>query len=680
MEVTACSTAPTIYCLRRVPGRWVYPDTVSPYYENNPYCDHNVYWLGISSASAGLRMTSIDVSTGAADTTISTFTNRVHLEQDNLLRTENDGKIFNYYYWYWSNSTNLTFYVSTLQVIAGSTANINLVGKTFDLTGTGDADGYMNVLINNQTGLNKNCTSEGCTYQTTSLVDGTNRIDLTLWPFTNFAPYFNYFEVSYLSSSATPLGNKLDLALGHVTGSARIDVTNSFSQSPMVLDITDPLVPVNLTGAQTSDGVLSYYVTFNPARFARHYLSPVQAALSPSRIESASPTDLYAVSSQADLIVVTPKLLTGAVDQYVSYRRSTGYAIEVVSVEDIMDNFGFGLYDPTAIRDFLKYAYDNYPAPAPSAVLLVGDANYDYLDHQKTGVPNYVPSYLNPYDESASDDNFVYFGTYGYLDGDTSYSPTDRGLDMITARWPVRTGQEITTITDKIISYESSLDFGVWRNDITLVADDEFGAFDNETIHTIQTEQLANEHVPDLLNIQKIYLRDYPFVNNRKPAVNDAIVKAFNDGTLLVNYVGHGNPDVWAHEYVLTRSNDLSRLTNIRRLPLVFAASCAIGFFDHPTRQGMAEGLCICQMVALLASSRRHVWSTRPRTVNSTARYSIFCCTTRIFRCVRRYMRPNYAGSMSLTTLRMTPRAPCNRMTETTCISATRFSNLACRS
>ncbi|HKK22011.1 MAG TPA: type IX secretion system sortase PorU [candidate division Zixibacteria bacterium] len=570
--------------------RWVYPDTGSPYYENNAYCDHNVYWLGISSSSPGVRMTAVDASSGTPDTTISTYTDRQHVEQDNLLRSDNEGKIYDYYTWYWTDSINLSFFVSTPQAVAGGLAFITLNGLTFDTTGASDELGYMDLSINNQPGLNKSCNIIGCSYQTTSLVNGLNRIDMRLWPSVGQAAYFDYFEIAYTSKVA-PVSNKLDLPLGHLSGNVRVQVADGFSQSPLVMDISDPLRPVLLAGAQKSNGVMTYFLTPDPSKYTRIYHCPVQLALNPARIEMASPADLYAVGTQADLIVVTPKVLSGALEQYIAYRRSTGYTVEEVSVDDIMDNFGFGLYDPTAIRDFLKYAYQNYPSPAPSAVLFVGDANYDYRDHLKSGVPNYVPSYLSPYDNSASDDNYVYFGTYGYLDGDSSYSPTDRGFDMMSARWPVRTAQEIATITNKIIDYESSADLGLWRSNITLVADDEFGQFDNETIHTIQTEQLANEHVPNFLNIQKIYLWDYPFVNNRKPAVNDAIVKAINDGTLLINYVGHGNPDVWAHEYVFTRTDDLPRLTNIEHLPLVYAASCAIGFFDHPTRQGMAEDL-----------------------------------------------------------------------------------------
>jgi hypothetical protein len=42
---------------------------------------------------------------------------------------------------------------------------------------------------------------------------------------------------------------------------------------------------------------------------------------------------------------------------------------------------------------------------------------------------------------------------------------------------------------------------------------------------------------------------------------------------------------------VLVRTNDIPRLNNLDNLPLVYSASCAIGFFDDPAREGMAEDL-----------------------------------------------------------------------------------------
>ncbi|TET94453.1 MAG: type IX secretion system sortase PorU, partial [Candidatus Zixiibacteriota bacterium] len=455
-----------------------------------------------------------------------------------------------------------------------------------------------------------------CTYQTTALVDGLNEMNLKLWPETYAPPYFDYMNLEY-TSRLTSQDNALDLTLGTFAGEAQIEVVDNFNYPVVVLDLANPLQPAVLTGYERAGGQITLRAQLTTESPNRFYLATIQQALGPLSIERVSPADLRDTTQQVDLLIVTPKKFAEAMDEYLDYRRAQGYSIAVVSIEDIMDNFGYGLYDPTAIRDFLKYAYEYYPLPAPSAVLLVGDGNYDFLDHLGTGVTNYVPPYIHAYDESASDDNYVYFGVYGILDSDTSYVTQDRGYDMTIARWPVRSRDEINVIVAKAKRYESPSSLGIWRTNISLVADDEHFVRNNvhvfnEAFHTTQTEELEKEHIPPLFHRNKIYLWEYPFVNWKKPTVNDAIVNAINDGTLLVNFVGHGNPDVWAHEEVFTRMGDLPRLSNYDQLALFFNASCALGFFDDPKREGMAEDLLVHRTGGAVGviSATRQVWSS----------------------------------------------------------------------
>ena len=572
-------------------NRWVYEAADSVYYINNVYFDRNIYWLTISDDSDGQRMilTGGPPGGGAVDS-FSSHRRRIHLEQDNQLLRYNDGKITDYYSWYWSDEEQLSFFASTPGIVAGDTVEINLEGETFDLTGSGDDDGYMNIYVNDIIGLEKACNQHDCTYRSASFFDGSNKIELELWPSSAAPPHFDYIELAYECENM-PINDRADLTIGAYSGVAEITVIDDFSSSPLILDISDPHRPLIHTGATVSSGQLSFYADMTGIAFNRFYLCPESKALAPLSIARATVTDLHNTNRQADCIVITDEVFENALDEFVSYRGSEGHAIMVVTVEEIMDNFAFGMFNPTAIRDYLKYAWENYPAPAPAGVLFVGDGSYDFLDRMNVNSANYVPPYIHAYDRTSSDDNYVYFGDYGLLDSDTSYTALDHGFDMIAARWPVKSTAEIAVITDKIKRYESPTDFGIWRNNITLVADDEFGNFDNETFHTTQTEELEQYHIPTYFNRDKIYMWEYPFVGTYKPEVNEAIINSINDGTLLINYVGHGNPDVWAHERVFTRDNDLPRLNNLDRLTLVFAASCAIGFFDHPANEGMAEDL-----------------------------------------------------------------------------------------
>ena len=82
----------------------------------------------------------------------------------------------------------------------------------------------------------------------------------------------------------------------------------------------------------------------------------------------------------------------------------------MVDVADIFDEFGYGLVSPQAIKDFITYAYENWQAPAPQYVLLVGDTTYDYKDNRNLGTVNYVPGYLiytTHLGETISDDWYV---------------------------------------------------------------------------------------------------------------------------------------------------------------------------------------------------------------------------------------------------------------------------------
>jgi hypothetical protein len=572
--------------------RWLYRADSFPRFVNNPYEDRNTYWLSASGfPGPGQRMIQVDATPGGVvDTVITTFQRRVHVEEDNILRHLNDGSRHDYYAWYWTKDPELTFFVPTIGLVEGDSASVGLFGITYDNSEPDDSVGYIDLDVNGVAGFEKSCNGFNCRYRTTSLIDGLNEIHLTLWPARDAPPHFDYMNLEY-TSRLVPVGNELEITLGAYAGSADIEVVDDFEFPLVVLNIDDPVRPTELIGFQRDGGLMTFHSELEDIHPNRFYVRTIQRALAPLSIVQASPTDLRTASEQVDLLIVTPEQLSGYLTEYIDFRQSDGYSMTVVTVEDIMDNFSYGLYDPTAIRDFLKYAYENYPDPSPSAVLMAGDGSFDFLDHLKTRVPNYVPPYVHPLDESVSDDNYVYFGNYGILDSDTSFFAPDRGYDMLTARWPVRSVTEINTILSKIKRYEDPSTSGSWRTRMTLVADDEHGGFHNESFHTTQTEELEKEHIPRLFHRNKIYLWEYPFVNRWKPAVNDKIVSAINEGTLLLNYVGHGNPNVWAHERVFTRAADVARLTNDDKLPLIFTASCAIGFFDDPSREGMAEDL-----------------------------------------------------------------------------------------
>ncbi|MFH1687964.1 MAG: type IX secretion system sortase PorU [bacterium] len=608
----------TLYFYSQSLNRWDLSEA-QPQFIHNNYARSNVYWLSISTNLPGpaQRMLSQDVTPGGGEDTIITDYNRfVHAEQDSMLYQNVDGRVLDYYRWWWTDAWQPTIYVPTPDAIEGRPAEIFVSSKVYR------PDTLYELSVNGMAADRGDCQREvGCYFETADIMDGLNRLDLYFVGSGAALPYMDYVDVGYVSR-LVPVGDRLEAALtvGRQS-SARIEIVNEFSDQPLLLDISEPRRPMLLTGFDTAAGLVTLGTTLYPDQARQLFGTTYQKAVTPDSIVETVVTDLRAVPGQTDLLIVTTDDLMPSLAEYVDYRRRDGISIRIVDVDDIYDNFSWGLFDPAAIRDFLKYAYETYPEPAPSAVLFVGDGNYDFLGHTPYQARNLVPPFINGGDDSYTynDDNYLFFGTYGFLDSDTSYTQVpDRGVDMLSARWPVKTSAEIRVIMDKIRRYEAAANLGPWRSTVVLVADDEFtNETSNEDDHTIQSEGLTDV-IPRRYRRSKIYSIEHAFVNNRKPTVNQAIVDAVNDGCLMMNYVGHGNPLLLAHEHIFTAADDLPRLNNYDRLPLFFAASCALGFFDSPQQEGMAEELLTYAGGGAVAviSATRLVYSLRNHAYN----------------------------------------------------------------
>jgi hypothetical protein len=258
-----------------------------------------------------------------------------------------------------------------------------------------------------------------------------------------------------------------------------------------------------------------------------------------------------------------------------------------VKISDIYNQFSWGLTDPLAIRDFLKFAYENWPQPAPSFVTLLGDGHYDYRRNLTPPNRNYIPPFENA--AVVSDENFIYFGPIGILDSDTNNVP-----DMMIGRIPAKSEEDAREMIDKFYNYDGNPDLAPWKNRVVIVADDNLHPplSVTETYHTSQAEGLANDHVPNRFEVSKIYLVEYPLrTGGEKPEAREALIGAFNQGSLIIDWIGHGSPGLWADEHIFRRTQDIPRLTNARRLPLIYTASCSIGFFDDPAFESFAEEL-----------------------------------------------------------------------------------------
>ncbi len=159
-------------------------------------------------------------------------------------------------------------------------------------------------------------------------------------------------------------------------------------------------------------------------------------------------------------IYIAPAALHESLQPLLAHRRANGWLVTLVDTQSIYDSWSYGQVSPQAIRSFLRYA-DSTWTIAPYAVVLVGDGNYDPLNFTGTAPPSLVPPYLADVDpwlgEAACESCFA------QLDGEDPLS--DPLPDIYFGRLPAKTAQEVTTMVNKIIGYETApQEPWMWRN------------------------------------------------------------------------------------------------------------------------------------------------------------------------------------------------------------------------
>jgi len=399
--------------------------------------------------------------------------------------------------------------------------------------------------------------------------------------------YIDYFEIKY-QKYLKAFDDNLLFFSKDTTAVINYALSNFSNSSIQTFDVTDFSNVKIISNASISGGQFSFQASENQGQISRYLAitnSQYKTPANPVKVENSN---LRGNNTGSEMIVITAKEFKTQVERYVQYRSSESpnkLSTSIYYVDDIMNEFAGGLMDPTAIRDFLKYAYENWQVK-PLYVLLFGDGSYDYLNSEPKN-NNFVPTFQTP--------NSLYeLSSYPYDDFYSRIVGNDLKADLAIGRLCVSSTEEAENAVHKIINYETKLDKGEWRNRFTFIGDDgPAGAGQDDTsTHTKQSDDLAKATVPAYIDLNKIYSVAYPTAyvaaGRRKPDVNKAIINAINNGTLILNYIGHGAPLFWAHEYIFEISSAVPQMENKNYFVLT-AATCDFGLYDKPTSQSGAE-------------------------------------------------------------------------------------------
>lgn len=391
---------------------------------------------------------------------------------------------------------------------------------------------------------------------------------------------------------------------------ARFELSGA-TTSLKVWDITSPLVPVAMRNLSVGN-----FIFHQDASRLREYVAFTDAqTLTPTVIGNIGNQNLHGVTVPEYLIITHPSFLTAAQRLAAFHQQQYARSVRVVTTAQVYQEFGSGIADPAAIRDFVKMMYDKN-SHTLKYLLLFGSGSYDPRNRVANNY-RFIPTHqsnqsLDPISSYTSDDFF------GMLNDtvDINRGNALQALDIAVGRIPARNLSEANTMVDKIIRYHDPSRFGEWRNRLLFIADDR-----DQNLHLNDAEGVSANAKNTFFQTQKIYLDAFPLVSSsggaRYPAVNEEIVNRMNQGALIVNYSGHGNHIRLADEAVFT-TEEAGRLQNAAKLPLMVTASCDFYPFDDPSKNALGAQMLTGDSTGAIAllSTARLVLAASNRIIN----------------------------------------------------------------
>jgi hypothetical protein len=334
-----------------------------------------------------------------------------------------------------------------------------------------------------------------------------------------------------------------------------------------IIDITDPDAVLNVTGTVNAEDS-GYSITFKVPKSERRTLLAFteEKIKSPAEISANQPSSWSQFKDGCDLVIVAHGDFLENLNSLKTLRESQGLSVALIDVEDLYDEFNFGVKSPRVLKDFIEHARKHWKKP-PRFVLLVGDASLDPRNYLGYGDFDFVPTKLidTTFIETSSDDWFV-------------DSNNDGLPEMAIGRLPVRTSKETATIVSKIVGYEDA----TMLNQALLVADKvEPGDLDFEAA-SLEVEAA----LPAGLDKNELFRGEF----TDKVEFKNELLGAINMGPLLVNYLGDGSIEAWTKDTLTVY--DAANLTNGPNLPFFIAMTTLNGaFHDVYTEESLAEAL-----------------------------------------------------------------------------------------
>ncbi len=298
--------------------------------------------------------------------------------------------------------------------------------------------------------------------------------------------------------------------------------------------------------------------------------------------------------SAVDMVIIIPttqEWLSQAERIKTHHEQQDGLRVRIVPADELYNEFSSGTPDATAYRRYMKMLYDRAETESdmPRYLLLFGDGAWDNrmlsADWSGYDPDDFLLCFESENSFSAttcyvSDDFFCLLDDEEQIQQISGSSLSYQGKpDVAVGRFPVRTLEQATVLTDKTIGYAHQDYAGAWQNVICMMGDDGNGNSHMRAADNVATLIETNHPGYHLKKIYwDAYTRESSSTGYTYPDVTRLIKQQMASGALMMNYCGHGAAYAFSHELVM-RLADFEEASSMR-LPLWVTASCDIMPFD----------------------------------------------------------------------------------------------------
>jgi hypothetical protein len=261
------------------------------------------------------------------------------------------------------------------------------------------------------------------------------------------------------------------------------------------------------------------------------------------------------------LVIANPNFISG-INPLVQLHRAQGMTVNVVDVNDLYAKYTYGVFDPSAIKQYIAYAAKNL---GTKYVLLVGGDTYDYRNYLGINSTSYIPSI---YTSTGPQANFI--------PADPLYADTngDNLPDLAIGRLPVRSAAQLDMVVSKTLAYEGK----TYGNTAFFGSDYTDGSVSFKNIGAGLASQL-----PPSWTVQAASLDDMSLAT-----VKTQLLAAMNGGTALITYNGHAGPSYWSNSKVLANA-DAAALTNTGKPFVVVQWACWDTYYVDPLNDALVQ-------------------------------------------------------------------------------------------